>query len=105
MFYVMTLLFVIQPKIDRDHPSWLHLQIREFDPRFDTSKARGNHLKMSNHVADGRWTLGFPNSKACETARLLILEETGKQRSFVESMLAPLLQDDFLGNLSDNQEE
>ncbi|XP_041027932.1 protein TRANSPARENT TESTA 9-like isoform X1 [Juglans microcarpa x Juglans regia] len=95
----------LSPKIDKDHPSWLHLQIREFDPRFDTSKARGNRLKMSNHVADGRWTLGFPNAKACETARLLILEETGKQRSFVERMLAPLLQDDFLGNLSDNQDE
>ncbi|KAF5473495.1 hypothetical protein F2P56_010102 [Juglans regia] len=95
----------LSPKIDKDHPSWLHLQIREFDPRFDASKARGNHLKMSNHVADGRWTLGFPNAKACDMARLLILEETGKQRSFVESMLAPLLQDDFLGNLSDNQDE
>ena len=95
----------IQPKIDNDHPSWLHLRIREFDPKFNTSKARSNHLKMSNHVADGKWTLGFPTAKACEAARLLILEETSKQRSFVEGILAPLLQDDYLGNLSDVEDE
>uniref|UniRef100_A0A2N9FWI1 FPL domain-containing protein n=1 Tax=Fagus sylvatica TaxID=28930 RepID=A0A2N9FWI1_FAGSY len=59
------------PKIDKDHPSWLHLRIREFDPRFNTSKAISNHLKMSNHVADGRWTIGFPNAKACEAARFI----------------------------------
>ncbi|KAL4606009.1 hypothetical protein ACB092_09G071100 [Castanea dentata] len=95
----------LSPKIDNDHPSWLHLRIREFDPKFNTSKARSNHLKMSNHVADGKWTLGFPNAKACEAARLLILEETCKQRSFVESTLAPLLQDDYLGNLSVVEDE
>ncbi|XP_050243729.1 protein TRANSPARENT TESTA 9-like isoform X3 [Quercus robur] len=95
----------LSPKIDNDHPSWLHLRIREFDPKFNTSKARSNHLKMSNHVADGKWTLGFPTAKACEAARLLILEETSKQRSFVESILAPLLQDDYLGNLSDVEDE
>ncbi|XP_059462464.1 protein TRANSPARENT TESTA 9-like isoform X2 [Corylus avellana] len=95
----------LSPKIDKDHPTWLHLRIRELDPRFDTSKARGNHLKMPNHFTDGRWTLGFSNAKACEAARLLILEETHKQRSFVESILAPLLQDNYLGNLSDNQDE
>lgn len=60
---------------------------------------------MSNHVADGKWTLGFPNAKACEAARLLILEETCKQRSFVESTLSPLLQDDYLGNLSDVEDK
>lgn len=60
---------------------------------------------MSNQFADGRWTLGFPNVKACEAARLLILEETRKQRSFVESILAPLLQDNYLGNLSDNDNQ
>jgi protein CLEC16A len=60
---------------------------------------------MSNHVADGRWTIGFPNAKACEAARLLILEETCKQRSFVESLLTPLLQDDYIGNISDIPDE
>ncbi|KAL2664553.1 hypothetical protein AAZV13_02G166000 [Glycine max] len=83
------------PKIDEDHPSWLHLQIREFDPQFYSTKARGNHLSMPDHLADGRWTLGFPNARACEEAHLVILNEITKQRSAVEYMLAPLLQDDL----------
>lgn len=86
---------LIQPKIDEDHPSWLHLQIREFDPQFYSTKARGNHLSMPDHLADGRWTLGFPNARACEEAHLVILNEITKQRSAVEYMLAPLLQDDL----------
>lgn len=87
---------LIQPKIDEDHPSWLHLRIREFDPQFYTIKARGNHLSMPHdHLADGRWTLGFPNAKACEEAQLAILNEITKQRSAVEYVLAPLLQDDL----------
>ncbi|XP_061359448.1 protein TRANSPARENT TESTA 9-like isoform X2 [Gastrolobium bilobum] len=83
------------PKIDEDHPSWLHLRIREFDPKFCTIKARGNHLSMPDHLADGRWTLGFPNAKACEEAQLAIQNEINKQRSAVEYMLAPLLQYDL----------
>ncbi|XVF07561.1 hypothetical protein REPUB_Repub06bG0149900 [Reevesia pubescens] len=91
----------LSPKIDEDHPTWLHLRIREFDPKFIT--ARGKQSTVSNPAADGRWTLGFPSANACETARLLIYEEACKQRSFVESILAPLLQDDYLGNTSDSQ--
>ncbi|XP_027367126.1 protein TRANSPARENT TESTA 9-like isoform X2 [Abrus precatorius] len=83
------------PKIDEDHPSWLHLRIREFDPQFYTIKARRNHLSMPDQLADGRWTLGFPNAKACEEAQLAILNEITKQRSAVEYMLAPLLQYDL----------
>ncbi|KAK9289690.1 hypothetical protein L1049_007848 [Liquidambar formosana] len=94
-----------QPKKDENHPTWLHLQIREFDPKFDTSKSRGHHLSDSNHVADGKWTLGFSNAEACEAARLLILKETSKQRSSVNNLLAPLLQDNSLGDLSDSQGE
>ena len=90
-----------QPKIDEDHPTWLHLRIREFDPKFITAK--GKHSTVSDPSADGRWTLGFLSVKACETARLLVLEEACKQRSFVESILAPLLQDDYQGNMLDNQ--
>lgn len=86
---------LIQPKIDEDHPSWLLLRIRNFDPRFYTIKARNNNLSMSDHLADGRWTLGFPNAKACEEAQLAILNEVTKQRSAVEYMLAPLLQNDL----------
>ncbi|XP_027189779.1 protein TRANSPARENT TESTA 9-like isoform X2 [Cicer arietinum] len=83
------------PKIDEDHPSWLHLRIRNFDPQFYTIKARDNNLSKPDHLADGRWTLGFPNEKACEEAQLAILNEVTKQRSAVEYMLAPLLQNDL----------
>lgn len=85
----------MQPKIDEQHSSWLHLRIREFDPQFYSIKGRGNQLSMPDHYsADGRWTLGFPNARACEEAQLAILNEMGKQRSAVEYMLAPLLEDD-----------
>ncbi|KAL6273342.1 hypothetical protein ACE6H2_024034 [Prunus campanulata] len=96
----------LNPKVDEDHPTWLHLQIREFEPKLHKIKVRGHQSSgMSNHVADGRWTLGFSNAKACEAARLLILEEIRKQRSSVESILAPLLQDSYLGNLSETESQ
>lgn len=83
----------------------MHLKIREFDPRLNASKTRGYNSKVSNHAADGRWVLGFPNAKACEAARLVILEETSKQRSSVERALAPLLQNNYLGDYSDGQDK
>lgn len=82
----------LNPNVDEKHPTWLHLQIREFDPKFDESKTRSHHLNTSNHEENGRWTLGFPDADACVAAQLLILEETNRQRSSVESLLAPLLQ-------------
>lgn len=89
----------LRPTIDEDHPIWLHLRIREFDPRSKASKSRGYNSHVSNSAVDGRWTLGFPSAKVCETARLLILEETYKQRSCVKSLFAPLLQKNNPGNL------
>ncbi|KAK7268074.1 hypothetical protein RIF29_20760 [Crotalaria pallida] len=83
------------PQKDEDHPSWLHLRIREFDPQFYSNKGTGNHLSMPDHLVDGRWTLGFPNAKACEEARLAILNEITKLRSAVGYMLTPLLQNDL----------
>ncbi|XP_058771275.1 protein TRANSPARENT TESTA 9-like isoform X3 [Vicia villosa] len=83
------------PKIDEDHSSWLLLRIRNFDPRYYTIKARDNNLSMADHLADGRWTLGFPNEKACKEAQFAILNEVTKQRSAAEYMLAPLLQNDL----------
>lgn len=103
----MQLIFITlhlkQPKIDEDHPTWLHLRIREFDPRSKTSKSRGYNSNVSNSAVDGRWTLGFPSAKGCETAHLLILEETYKQRSFIKSLLAPLLQKNDPVNLYNEQ--
>lgn len=93
-----------QPKIDENHPTWLHLRIREFDPRYGVDKKRSHNSKMSSSSAvDGRWTIGFSTGKACEAARLQILEETRKQRSFVEAILAPLLKDNYIEELSDSQ--
>ncbi|XP_028784892.1 protein TRANSPARENT TESTA 9 isoform X2 [Neltuma alba] len=85
----------LSPKIDEEHPSWLRLQIREFDAEFYTNSGNGKHLNPSDHVTDGRWTIGFPNKKACESAKLTIMSEITKQRSAVEYILAPLLQYDL----------
>ncbi|KAL9425429.1 hypothetical protein AB3S75_032394 [Citrus x aurantiifolia] len=93
----------LRPTIDEDHPTWLHLWIREFDPRSKASKSRGCNSHVSNSSVDGRWTLGFPSAKSCEIARLLILEKTYKQRSFIKSLLAPLLQKNDPGNLCNAQ--
>ncbi|WCJ34208.1 Protein TRANSPARENT TESTA 9 [Euphorbia peplus] len=96
----------LHPKIDADHPTWLHLRIREFDPRIsNTSKAKDNKSKGSNHSTDGRWTLGFPSAVACEAARVTILEEVNKQRSSVRRALAPLLEHKFDGNDEDANED
>lgn len=85
----------MQPKIDEDHPSWLHLRIREFDAQFYTLKGRGSQLNLSDHVPDGRWTLGFSDKEACESANLTITNEITKQKSAVQYILAPLLQYDL----------
>ncbi|KAF3442728.1 hypothetical protein FNV43_RR16645 [Rhamnella rubrinervis] len=95
----------LSPKIDEAQPTWLHLRIREFDPKFDRIKIKGHQSGMSNRMADGRWVLGFPNDKACEAARLVILEETRKQRSCVESLLSPLLRNDYLEDVSNGHDE
>ncbi|KAH7512235.1 hypothetical protein FEM48_Zijuj12G0068900 [Ziziphus jujuba var. spinosa] len=95
----------LDPKIDEAHPTWLHLRIREFDPKFVQSKIKGHRSEMSSHLADGRWILGFPSNKACEAAQLLILEEIRKQRSSVESLLSPLLRNYHLENLSNGHDK
>ncbi|KAL9662190.1 hypothetical protein QQ045_027022 [Rhodiola kirilowii] len=81
------------PKVDPSHPTWLHLRIREFEPKFDTKR---HQRSQPSNLSDGRWTLGFPDAEACDFARLYILDEIRKQRSAVENLLAPLLEDNFL---------
>ncbi|XP_057741493.1 protein TRANSPARENT TESTA 9-like isoform X1 [Arachis stenosperma] len=97
-------LSVSQPTIDKDHPSWLHLRVREFNPKLYATKAKGDHFSMPDHFVDGRWTLGFPDAKACKDAHLAILREITKQRSAVEATLAPLLNYD-LGLAEENREK
>ncbi|KAL9271764.1 TRANSPARENT TESTA 9-like protein [Drosera capensis] len=92
----------LSPKIEDDHPSWLHLRVREFNPHH---KDKTIHLNGNNEEPEGRWTLGFSNAEACEAARVLISEETSKQRSAVEAFLAPFLYDNYPRNVSDAQGE
>ncbi|KAJ6406746.1 hypothetical protein OIU84_010290 [Salix udensis] len=46
----------------------------------------------------------FPNAKACDTARLAILEEASKQKSSVGNALGPLFQNDYGGGSPDGQD-
>ncbi|GAB2227155.1 hypothetical protein Drorol1_Dr00008967 [Drosera rotundifolia] len=92
----------LSPKIEDDHPSWLHLRVREFNPHH---KDKTIHLNGNNEEPEGRWTLGFFNAEACEAACVLISEETYKQRSAVEAFLAPFLYDNYPRNVSDAQGE
>ncbi|GAB2272129.1 hypothetical protein Dimus_006949 [Dionaea muscipula] len=85
------------PKIEDGRPTWLHLRVREFNPYHMDQKT---HPNGSNGEIDGRWTLGFPDAEACEAARLLISEETCKQRSSVENLLATFLFEDYARNVS-----
>lgn len=88
----------LNPKLDEIHPTWLHLRLREFDPRYGAVKTRGQHSRSSNRAVEGRWTLGFLNTKTCEAARSVIARESSKQRSSVERIITSLL-----GNSSNNQ--
>lgn len=88
----------LNPKLDEIHPTWLHLRLREFDPRYGAVKTRGQHSRSSNRAVEGRWTLGFLNTKTCEAARSVIARESSKQRSSVERLITSLL-----GNSSNNQ--
>ncbi|KAK4776642.1 hypothetical protein SAY86_005330 [Trapa natans] len=90
------------PKIDDDHPTWLHLQIREFDKKSKVGRTEACLSKKTNQVSDGRWTLGFPNAETCMTARAMIVDERTKQRSFVEKQISPLHQYDTIELLADN---
>ncbi|XP_042502610.1 protein TRANSPARENT TESTA 9-like isoform X2 [Macadamia integrifolia] len=85
------------PKLDENHPTWLHLRIREFDLGMEARKASRHPSNASDHAVDGRWTLGFPDAKSCEAAQSLLLEEIGKQKSSVESVVIPLFQNNSLG--------
>lgn len=90
----------LTPKIDEKHATWLHLQVRDFNPLL---LGKRSNLNSTNHEMNARWTLGFSDAEACEAACLLIAEETNKQRSFVESLLAPFLFDNYLGEEADSQ--
>ncbi|KAJ4969834.1 hypothetical protein NE237_002933 [Protea cynaroides] len=84
------------PKIDENHPTWLHLKIREFDLSMEASKTSRHPSNASNRTVDGRWTLGFPDAKSCEAAQSLLLKEISKQKSSVECVVIPLFQNSLV---------
>ncbi|XP_048504523.1 protein TRANSPARENT TESTA 9 isoform X7 [Beta vulgaris subsp. vulgaris] len=90
----------LTPKVDEERGTWLHLCIREFNPAL---LGKNCNSKSLIHETDARWTLGFSDAEACEAASLLIAEETCKQRSFIESLLAPCLYDNHVGGEVDRQ--
>ncbi|RWR82290.1 FPL domain-containing protein [Cinnamomum micranthum f. kanehirae] len=82
----------LNPTVDKKHLTWLHLRVRDHQPEIEGSKTgRYQCIISDDHVVDRRWTLGFSSKEACDAAQLLILKEISKQRSRVESLLAPLL--------------
>ncbi|KAI3984947.1 hypothetical protein MKX01_004715 [Papaver californicum] len=91
----------LSPKIDDEHSTWLHLRIREFDPRVLAKKAGVNDFTSANNVVDGRWTLAFQTTEICDSALLLIRREIDKQLSSVKRLLAPFLQTYSPKNSSD----
>lgn len=81
------------PKVDEDHPKWLHLRIRSpHSPTTDIAKVGGGGVRpRSRRLVDGRWTLAFPDEKTCKYAQEAVLEEIDIQRLAVQQVLEPLL--------------
>lgn len=79
MLSTFSFLIVKQPKIDEVHPIWLHLRIREFDPKFASNKKKGYHSNMPSHVADGKWTLGFQDAKLARLLAYYYLRKLGSR--------------------------
>lgn len=86
-------IMVLQPKVDEDHPKWLHLRIRSpHSPTTDIAKVGGGGVRpRSRRLVDGRWTLAFPDEKTCKYAQEAVLEEIDIQRLAVQQVLEPLL--------------
>ncbi|KAL5976486.1 hypothetical protein ACLOJK_020819 [Asimina triloba] len=86
----------LNPLIDENQSTWLHLRIRDYDLQIEASKIGRHQASASNpHPTDRRWTLGFASSEDCEAAQSTILRETSEQRSSVESLLSPFFMHSF----------
>ncbi|KAI5063185.1 hypothetical protein GOP47_0021732 [Adiantum capillus-veneris] len=52
------------PKVDGDHPKWLHLRIRSpHPPTTDMPRAGSGGRPRSRRLVDGRWTLAFADER------------------------------------------
>ncbi|KAG6542093.1 hypothetical protein Mapa_016511 [Marchantia paleacea] len=80
-----------KPRVDDDHPRWLHLRIRSPHwPSADAGKL-GTGGSRVKRLVDGRWTLAFSDEESCKNARVLVTEMIDTQSKLVKQVLAPLL--------------
>lgn len=90
------------PKVDEDHPKWLHLRIRSpHYPSVEVGKM-GTGRSRARRLVDGRWTLAFPDEKTCKHAHAVVMKEMGIQRMLVEQVLEPLLSVPVIGTSNEN---
>ncbi|MCO5602768.1 hypothetical protein L7F22_056906 [Adiantum nelumboides] len=79
------------PKVDGDHPKWLHLRIRSPHPPTTDIARAGSGRPRARRLVDGRWTLAFADEKTCKYAQEVVLEEIEIQRLAVQQVTEPLL--------------
>ncbi|KAL3683721.1 hypothetical protein R1sor_001743 [Riccia sorocarpa] len=80
-----------KPRVDDDHPRWLHLRIRSPHwPSADAGKL-GTGGSRVKRLVDGRWTLAFPDEQSCKQAKGLVAEMIEIQSQLVKQVLDPLL--------------
>lgn len=79
------------PKVDKDHPKWLHLRIRS--PHYPSAEFGkvGTGRSRVRRLVDGRWTLAFPDEQTCNHAQEAVTEEIDIQRLAVAQVLEPFL--------------
>lgn len=89
------------PRIDENHPRWLHLRIRPTTIPFrEPLKSAFHGRAKPKALVDGRWTLAFRDEEACNSAVSMILEELNVQVSEVERRLKPVLDLDNIIDMS-----
>ncbi|CAM6127529.1 unnamed protein product [Calypogeia fissa] len=80
-----------KPRVDDDHPRWLHLRIRSPHwPSADAGKLGTNGSRVKRLV-DGRWTLAFADEVKCKAAKSLVAQMIEVQASLVKQVLSPLI--------------
>ncbi|KAK8968253.1 hypothetical protein KSP40_PGU008336 [Platanthera guangdongensis] len=88
------------PRIDENHPKWLHLRIRPPNlpaPDVNHDQSRKSKAKV---LIDGRWTLAFKDVDACRSAESMVVDEMRLLQSQVEQRLKPLVEDHVIHDSS-----
>ncbi|XP_027919665.1 protein TRANSPARENT TESTA 9-like isoform X1 [Vigna unguiculata] len=80
------------PRIDDNHATWLHLQIRTSSlPFVNPVHFKDFRKKKTKASVDGRWTLSFKDEETCKSAFLMTVEEINFLSNEVHRRLKPLL--------------